>query len=256
MAEPKCRGKTQARANRQAPEIRGVQCSYLIIQPALSQPVRLGDTVTLTCLLQQKSFAVYSNMYWMRQQEGQAPKLLAYSFLNSRQTFLSDGLSNASSFNVLVDHQSLNLTIARVTPSDAGTYLCAGWRLGKLSFGNGTRLTLTGFSSAPPPTSSSAAGARSPHCWPLSSQAVGLLALAAAAFLLLLTALVYITRRKAGWPRTLPAQRASMNPCAAHRENPAEDEIHYASMSLSPAVNRKDRVVCNMVYAEVRQDHL
>ncbi|XP_062919395.1 T-cell surface glycoprotein CD8 beta chain-like isoform X2 [Mobula hypostoma] len=233
-----------------------VQCSYLIIQPALSQPVRLGDTVTLTCLMRHKTFTVYSNVYWMRQQNGKAPTLLAYSFLNSRQTFLSDGLSNTSSFNVSVDSQSLNLTITKVTPSDAGIYLCAGWSLGKLSFGNGTKLTLTGFSSAPSPTSSSAAGTGSPQCWPLSSLTMGLLVLAAISLLVLLAALVYITQRKTGWPCTRPAQQAPVNPRAAHRENPAEDEIHYASMSLSPAVNRKDRVECNMVYAEVRQDHL
>ncbi|XP_078094559.1 T-cell surface glycoprotein CD8 beta chain-like [Mustelus asterias] len=160
-------------------------CSHLILQPARSQPVRLGDTVTLSCFVKSRAIYDYTNVYWLKQQGEQPPSILAYSFINSKQVFISEEISRSSSIKMSLDHQSLNLTIERVDVSDAGHYYCAGWRHGILAFGNGTTLKLAGLedsSIAPSPTSISECPLcpSTSSCWPclLLLAGVSLLALA------------------------------------------------------------------------------
>ncbi|XP_067830713.1 T-cell surface glycoprotein CD8 beta chain-like isoform X2 [Heptranchias perlo] len=235
-----------------------VQCKYLVIQSPLSQSVRLGDTVTLTCFIQRQSFNIYSNAYWLRQQQGRAPVILGYSFINSKQVFYSEEIPSNSSFKMTLDDQSLNLTIERVGASDAGHYFCAGWRYGMLTFGNGTKLILTGAGpsedcrGAPSPASSIPC----PVCSLPSSQSGYFIALAAVSLLLLLAAMIYAMQLKKGRALALTGDQVSQSEGATCRQNRPKREIHYASVNFSPTTNPKQRVECEMVYAEVRQDTL
>uniref|UniRef100_A0A3Q1EAD5 Ig-like domain-containing protein n=1 Tax=Acanthochromis polyacanthus TaxID=80966 RepID=A0A3Q1EAD5_9TELE len=97
-------------------------------QPAL-QPLRLGDSVNLSCTAYPKPCAENPTFYWFRHDESQ-PAIM----------YPSEGqctsLSNEKPYRKSC---TLNLAIKSVNISDAGTYYCALASCGEIVLGNGTR---------------------------------------------------------------------------------------------------------------------
>uniref|UniRef100_A0A3Q1EBW9 Ig-like domain-containing protein n=1 Tax=Acanthochromis polyacanthus TaxID=80966 RepID=A0A3Q1EBW9_9TELE len=103
-------------------------------QPAL-QPLRLGDSVNLSCTAYPKPCAENPTFYWFRHDESQ-PAIM----------YPSEGqctsLSNEKPYRKSC---TLNLAIKSVNISDAGTYYCALASCGEIVLGNGTRVGIAHF---------------------------------------------------------------------------------------------------------------
>uniref|UniRef100_A0A3P8TQK0 Ig-like domain-containing protein n=1 Tax=Amphiprion percula TaxID=161767 RepID=A0A3P8TQK0_AMPPE len=107
-------------------------------QPAL-QPLRLGDSVNLSCTAYPKPCAGNPSFYWFRHDESQ-PAIVYPG--KGQCTSLSNKKPQRKSC-------TLNLAIKSVNISDAGTYYCALASCGEIVLGNGTRVGIVAPAKAP-----------------------------------------------------------------------------------------------------------
>lgn len=105
------------------PNIRAV-----VYQPAL-EPLRLGDSVNLSCAVYAEKCAEEQSIYWFR--HGAAQPAIVYRNVGQ--------CMNESPKNC-----TFHFSIKSVNPSDAGMYYCALASCGEIVFGNGTRVDFVG----------------------------------------------------------------------------------------------------------------
>ncbi|XP_034712726.1 uncharacterized protein LOC117934815 [Etheostoma cragini] len=102
----------------------------VVNQPAV-EPLRLGDSVNLSCTVNAGACAGEQNLYWFRQGGAQS----AVMYHSGGQC---DQLSNEESNKTCTS----NLALKSVSSTDAGMYYCALASCGDIVFGSGTRVEI------------------------------------------------------------------------------------------------------------------
>uniref|UniRef100_A0A3B1K3Z0 Ig-like domain-containing protein n=1 Tax=Astyanax mexicanus TaxID=7994 RepID=A0A3B1K3Z0_ASTMX len=95
---------------------------YTVLQPPVSNPVKLGGNTTLQCSILTNRCSEDHSVYWFRHGSGESDPGIIFTHGNR-----SDQCKKSSETN--------NLSL-----SDAGTYYCAVAACGEIFFGNGTEV--------------------------------------------------------------------------------------------------------------------
>ncbi|XP_039896733.1 uncharacterized protein LOC120739120 [Simochromis diagramma] len=105
-----------------------------IDQPTL-KPLRLGDSLNLTCTVEAEPCAGELNLYWFRHGASQSAVM-----------YPSEGhvCADISQETPHRRNCTLNLAIKSVSSADAGIYYCALASCGEIIFGNGTKVEIAG----------------------------------------------------------------------------------------------------------------
>lgn len=102
-------------------------------QPAL-EPLRLGESVNLSCTVYAKQCRGGQSLYWFR--HGAAQPVIMYP---------SEGqCKDLSNEEPHMKNCTLNLALKSVSPPDAGMYYCALASCGEIVFGNGAKVEIVG----------------------------------------------------------------------------------------------------------------
>ncbi|XP_060887556.1 uncharacterized protein LOC132958622 [Labrus mixtus] len=109
----------------------------VVHQPAL-EPLRVGDSVNLSCTVHAEQCAEEQTFYWFRHGAAQ-PSIMYHSAGQCK--FDSESQ---------VRNCTLNLPIKAASSSDAGMYYCALASCGEVVFGSGTRVEVRGGSAKVP----------------------------------------------------------------------------------------------------------
>ncbi|XP_029113344.1 uncharacterized protein LOC108929665 [Scleropages formosus] len=115
-----------------------------VVQPNVLMKVRLGDTVTFTCISKSSELFYVS---WYKQPFGQKPRLMVQAYSRSPDSLFQEEFKNVARFSLQHSESSSNLTISKTELSDSAVYYCASVFLNEATFGDGTVLILTGTES-------------------------------------------------------------------------------------------------------------
>uniref|UniRef100_A0A3B1JRD8 Ig-like domain-containing protein n=1 Tax=Astyanax mexicanus TaxID=7994 RepID=A0A3B1JRD8_ASTMX len=110
---------------------------YTVLQPPVSDPVRLGGDTTLQCSILTDNSAGDHSVYWFRHGSGESDPGIIFTHGNRSDQCKksSETVSPTQSCIYKLPKNSLSL-------SDAGTYYCAVAACGHIFFGDGTKLDL------------------------------------------------------------------------------------------------------------------
>uniref|UniRef100_A0A8C9S0H2 Ig-like domain-containing protein n=1 Tax=Scleropages formosus TaxID=113540 RepID=A0A8C9S0H2_SCLFO len=111
-----------------------------VVQPNVLMKVRLGDTVTFTCISKSSELFYVS---WYKQPFGQKPRLMVQAYSRSPDSLFQEEFKNVARFSLQHSESSSNLTISKTELSDSAVYYCASVFLNEATFGDGTVLILT-----------------------------------------------------------------------------------------------------------------
>ncbi|OBS77716.1 hypothetical protein A6R68_19894, partial [Neotoma lepida] len=100
----------------------GASGDIVMTQPALSSPVTLGESASISCKSSKSLLHSNGNTYlnWLRQRPGHSPQLLIYRVSN-----LASGVPNK--FSGSGSGTDFTLKISKVEAEDVGVYYCQQW---------------------------------------------------------------------------------------------------------------------------------
>ncbi|XP_059211102.1 uncharacterized protein LOC131989786 [Centropristis striata] len=200
----------------------------VVHQPTL-QPLRLGESVNLSCTAYAESCAREQSLYWFRHGAAQ-PVVMYHSAGECIQ--LSNGQSH-------MKNCTLNLTLKSVDATDAGMYYCALASCGEIVFGNGTevKILVEGSTKAP-------------------LLLVYSLIVALAVSIIILLSLAFIMYKLKKKICSVCKGTASHVACSAAPDVASRDtDIHYAALSLNRTSERHrldDNMESVCVYSRVK----
>ncbi|TDG99893.1 hypothetical protein EPR50_G00199070 [Perca flavescens] len=181
----------------------------VVHQPAL-EPLRLGDSVNLSCTVKAGACARNQSLYWFR--HGVAQSAVMYHSAGQCEQ-LSSEESNVNCTS--------NLALKSVSSTDAGMYYCALASCGDIVFGNGTRVEIKGF--------------------PLLLVYSLILALAVSIIVLLVLAFITYKLIKKSCSVCKGSVTHPACPAASDAMNQDADVLHYAALGLKTTRDRHRR---------------
>ncbi|XP_032400618.1 uncharacterized protein LOC116707405 [Etheostoma spectabile] len=181
----------------------------VVHQPAL-EPLRLGDSVNLSCTVNAGACAGEQNLYWFRQ--GVAQSTVMYHSGGQ-----CDQLSNEESNKTCTS----NLVLKSVSSTDAGMYYCALASCGDIVFGSGTRVEIKRV--------------------PLLLVYSLILALAVSIIMLLVLAFIMYKLKKKLCSVCKGSVTHLASPVAPDAMNQDADVLHYAALGLNRTRDRHRR---------------
>lgn len=102
-----------------------------VVQQPVLEPLRLGESVNLSCTIYAEKCAEEERLYWFR--HGAAQPVIMY---HSAGQCIHESQTKRNC--------TINLTIKSVNSSHAGMYYCALASCGEIVFGNGTKVEIVG----------------------------------------------------------------------------------------------------------------
>nr|XP_020501234.1 uncharacterized protein LOC109992812 isoform X1 [Labrus bergylta] len=198
----------------------------VVHQSALG-PLRVGDSVNLSCTVHAESCAEQQSFYWFR--HGAAQPAIIYH--NAGECIKDPGSH--------MRNCTLNLPLKSVSSSDAGMYYCALASCGEVVFGNGTRVQIGGDSANVP------------------SLLAYFLSVALAVFIIVLLVLTVIMQKLKNKSCSTCKGSAASEATGGELNSHDADHLHYAALSLNRTTKRhrqKDNVTADCVYSRVRRE--
>ncbi|XP_049338774.1 uncharacterized protein LOC111196839 [Astyanax mexicanus] len=108
---------------------------YTVLQPPVSNPVKLGGDTTLQCSILTDNSAGDHSVYWFRHGSGESDPGIIFTHGNRSDQCKKSSETVSPTQSCIYKLPKNNLSL-----SDAGTYYCAVAACGEIFFGNGTEV--------------------------------------------------------------------------------------------------------------------
>uniref|UniRef100_A0A3B1JUJ5 Ig-like domain-containing protein n=1 Tax=Astyanax mexicanus TaxID=7994 RepID=A0A3B1JUJ5_ASTMX len=108
---------------------------YTVLQPPVSNPVKLGGNTTLQCSILTNRCSEDHSVYWFRHGSGESDPGIIFTHGNRSDQCKKSSETVSPTQSCIYKLPKNNLSL-----SDAGTYYCAVAACGEIFFGNGTEV--------------------------------------------------------------------------------------------------------------------